>query len=64
MTQHIKTNGYGRLFVLFIGINHDKQAVIFYAALLYDKIIYVFVWFFEAFCEAISGRKKKGHELF
>ena len=54
-----KTNGYGRPFAPFVGINHHKQTLIFGAALLYDETIDSFVWLFETFCEAMSGKMPK-----
>jgi zinc finger SWIM domain-containing protein 3 len=40
------TNRDARLLVVFLGLNHHREIVIFGAALLYDETIESFVWLF------------------
>ncbi|KAH7683678.1 zinc finger SWIM domain-containing protein 3 [Dioscorea alata] len=54
-----KTNGYGRPFAPFIGVNHHKQTVIFGAALIYDETIESFKWLLETFKIAMRGKQPK-----
>ncbi|KAB2632564.1 protein FAR1-RELATED SEQUENCE 5-like [Pyrus ussuriensis x Pyrus communis] len=54
-----RTNEYGRPFAPILGVNHHKQTVVFSAALLYDESADSFSWLFEAFLEAMSGKKPK-----
>ncbi|KAG9442246.1 hypothetical protein H6P81_018100 [Aristolochia fimbriata] len=52
-----RTNDHGRPFAPFVGVNHHNQTVVFGAALLYDETSESFVWLFETFLEAMSGKK-------
>ncbi|CAN1182107.1 Protein FAR1-RELATED SEQUENCE 5 [Linum perenne] len=54
-----RINGYGRPFAPFVGVNHLKQTIIFWAALLYDETITSFKWLFETFLTAIHGKQPK-----
>ena len=44
---------------MFLGPNHLKQTTIFGAALLYDETAETFMWLFETFITAMSGKKPK-----
>ncbi|KAK4544310.1 hypothetical protein RGQ29_033010 [Quercus rubra] len=46
-----------RPLAMFVGFNHHRESTIFGAALLYDETIDTFQWLFEAFFEAMSGKK-------
>ncbi|XP_073118902.1 protein FAR1-RELATED SEQUENCE 9-like [Henckelia pumila] len=48
-----------RPFVLFVGLNHHRQVVVFGAALLYDDTVDTFKWLFQTFVETMSGKKPK-----
>ncbi|XP_060959219.1 protein FAR1-RELATED SEQUENCE 5-like [Cannabis sativa] len=48
-----------RPFAMFVGVNHHKQTTIFGAALLYDETTETFMWLFDTFVEAMSGKKPK-----
>ena len=52
-----KTNKEYRPLAMFVRFNHHRESVIFGAALLYDETIDTFQWLFEAFFEAMSGKK-------
>ncbi|KAL4332079.1 hypothetical protein GQ457_15G027670 [Hibiscus cannabinus] len=52
-----RKNKEGRPFALFVGVNHHKQSVIFGAALLYDETCNSFMWLFDSFSKAMSGKK-------
>ena len=54
-----KTNGYGRPFAPFIGVNHHKQPIILGAALLYDETVESFKWLFITFKIAMGGKQPK-----
>ncbi|KAK0581986.1 hypothetical protein LWI29_020141 [Acer saccharum] len=54
-----KKNKAGRPFGMFLGVNHHKQTTIFGAALLYDETAETFMWLFETFITAMSGKKPK-----
>ncbi|RWR82329.1 protein FAR1-RELATED SEQUENCE 5-like protein [Cinnamomum micranthum f. kanehirae] len=54
-----KVHEYGRPFAPFIGVNHQKQAIIFGVAFLYDETVESYKWLFKTFCDAMSGRKPK-----
>nr|XP_023876778.1 protein FAR1-RELATED SEQUENCE 5-like [Quercus suber] len=54
-----KTNQNDRPFAPLIGVNHDKQTIIFCAALLYDETIESFKWLFKTFLSAMSGKQPK-----
>ena len=53
----LKKKKKGRLFALFVGINHQKQTIIFGAALLYDETSKTFMWLFDSFQKAMFGKK-------
>ncbi|CAL4936256.1 unnamed protein product [Urochloa decumbens] len=53
------TSDYGRPLLLFIGVNHHKQPVIFGTALIYDDSVQSFRWLFETFKSAMSGKQPK-----
>ena len=52
-----RTNKEYRPLAMFVGFNHHRESAIFGAALLYDETIDTFQWLFEAFFEAMSGKK-------
>ncbi|XP_075633637.1 protein FAR1-RELATED SEQUENCE 5-like [Castanea sativa] len=52
-----KKNREGRLFALFVGVNHHKQTIIFGAALLYDETSETFMWLFDSFQKTMFGKK-------
>jgi hypothetical protein len=43
-------------FAPILGTNHHKQTIIFGVALLFDETIPLFVWLFESFLTAMSGK--------
>jgi zinc finger SWIM domain-containing protein 3 len=43
-------------FAPILGTNHHKQTIIFGAALIFDESITSFIWLFETFLEAMSGK--------
>src|SRR5687767_5886970 len=43
-------------FTPLLGTNHHKQTIIFRAALLFNETIESFVWLFETFLTAMSGK--------
>jgi zinc finger SWIM domain-containing protein 3 len=43
-------------FAPILGNNHHKQTIIFGAALLFDEFIPSFIWLFQTFLEAMSGK--------
>ncbi|KAG8061100.1 hypothetical protein GUJ93_ZPchr0003g18487 [Zizania palustris] len=51
------TSDYGRPLLLFIGVNHHKQPIIFGAALIYDESVESFKWLFGTFKSAMSGKQ-------
>ncbi|XP_051177987.1 uncharacterized protein [Lolium perenne] len=53
------TSDYGRPLLLFIGVNHHKQPIIFGAAFIYDESVESFKWLFETFKSAMSGKQPK-----
>ncbi|KAL8474982.1 hypothetical protein ACS0TY_031416 [Phlomoides rotata] len=53
-TTHRKNKG--RPFSLFVGVNHHRQTTIFGAALLYDETASTFIWLFDTFAIAMSGK--------
>jgi len=55
-TTYRKLND-GRLFGLLVGVNNHKKTTIFGAALLYDETTESFVWLFNTFLTATSGKK-------
>ncbi|XP_026399627.1 protein FAR1-RELATED SEQUENCE 9-like [Papaver somniferum] len=54
-----RKNKEGRPFAMFVGVNHHKQSIIFGAALLYDESAETFIWLFDTFSKAMSGKKPK-----
>ncbi|KAF7124972.1 hypothetical protein RHSIM_Rhsim12G0053100 [Rhododendron simsii] len=52
-----RTNKEFRPLAIFTGFNHFRMTVIFGVALMYDETIPSFVWLFEKFLEAMSGKK-------
>ncbi|KAK2640944.1 hypothetical protein Ddye_022707 [Dipteronia dyeriana] len=54
-----RTNEYGRPFAPFLRVNHHKQTVVFGAALLYDESADSFIWLFQTFLEAMSGKQPR-----
>ncbi|XP_040364377.1 protein FAR1-RELATED SEQUENCE 5-like [Rosa chinensis] len=52
-----RTNEYGRPFAPFVGVNYHKQTTLFGAALLYDETTESFIWLFETFLSAMSGKQ-------
>lgn len=46
-------------FAPFIGVNHHKQIVLFGAALILDETVESFIWLFNTFVAAMSGRHPK-----
>ncbi|KAG2545495.1 hypothetical protein PVAP13_9KG314688 [Panicum virgatum] len=53
------TIDYGRPLLLFIGVNHHKQPIIFGTALIYDDSVQSFRWLLETFKSAMSGKQPK-----
>ena len=51
-----KTNKFEMPFALILGTNHHKQTIIFGCALLFNENIESFVWLFETFLTALSGK--------
>ncbi|KAL6642730.1 hypothetical protein ACP70R_020911 [Stipagrostis hirtigluma subsp. patula] len=51
-----QTNKFEMPFAPLLGTNHHKQTIIFGAALLFNETIESFVWLFETFVEAMSGK--------
>ncbi|KAG8367171.1 hypothetical protein BUALT_Bualt16G0044900 [Buddleja alternifolia] len=54
-----RENKEGRPFTLFVGVNHNKQSIVFGASLLYDETASTFMWLFDTFARAMSGKKPK-----
>ncbi|XP_028111051.1 protein FAR1-RELATED SEQUENCE 5-like [Camellia sinensis] len=54
-----KLNKEHRPFASFVGFNHNRETVIFGAALLYDETAESFVWLFQNFLEAMSRKAPK-----
>lgn len=52
-----KTNGYGLPYAPFVGVNHHGQSVLFGCALLFNETTESFIWLFEAFLQAMDGKK-------
>ncbi|KAM0938089.1 putative transcription factor FAR family [Dioscorea sansibarensis] len=46
-------------FALFTGVNHHKQICVFGAAVLLDESVESYVWLFNAFMAAMSGRQPR-----
>jgi hypothetical protein len=51
-----KTNKFEMPFAPILGCNHHKQTIIFGCALLFNETIESFVWLFETFLTAMSGK--------
>jgi zinc finger SWIM domain-containing protein 3 len=51
-----QTNKFEMPFALILGTNHHKQTIIFGAPLLFNEVIPSFVWLFETFLAAMSGK--------
>jgi zinc finger SWIM domain-containing protein 3 len=51
-----QTNKFEMPFTPILGINHHKQTILFGAALIFDETIPSFVWLFETFLTAMSGK--------
>jgi len=51
-----QTNKFEMPFAPILGANHHKQTIIFGAALLFNETIESFVWLFETFLTAMSGK--------
>lgn len=54
-----KTSDYGRPLILFLGVNHHKQLVLFGTALLYDGSRESYAWLFETFKTVMRGKQPK-----
>ncbi|PIN12418.1 hypothetical protein CDL12_14969 [Handroanthus impetiginosus] len=52
-----RKNKEGRPFALFDGVNHHKQTIVFGAALIYDETTSTFIWLFDTFARAMSGKQ-------
>ena len=46
-------------FAVFVGLNHHREIVTFGAVLLYDETADSFIWLFETFLQAMSGKVPK-----
>ncbi|XP_004295506.1 PREDICTED: protein FAR1-RELATED SEQUENCE 5-like [Fragaria vesca subsp. vesca] len=44
---------------VFVGFNHHREIIIFGAALMYDETAESFIWLFETFLKAMSGKAPK-----
>ncbi|PKA66058.1 Protein FAR1-like sequence 5 [Apostasia shenzhenica] len=51
-----KKNKYMMPFVMFSGVNHHLQPILFGSALLVDETEYSFIWLFETWLAAMGGR--------
>nr|XP_034592781.1 protein FAR1-RELATED SEQUENCE 5-like [Setaria viridis] len=54
-----QTNKFEMPFAPLLGTNHHKQTIIFGAALIFNESIESFVWLFETFLTAMSGKHPK-----
>ncbi|XP_028066856.1 G-type lectin S-receptor-like serine/threonine-protein kinase At4g27290 [Camellia sinensis] len=54
-----KLNKKHKPFASFVGFNHHRETIIFGTALLYDETVESFVWLFQNFLEAMSGKAPK-----
>ena len=52
----------GRLFAMFVGVNHHKFSIIFGLALLYDETAKTFVWLFNLI-HLLKLCQEKSHRL-
>ncbi|XP_059650792.1 protein FAR1-RELATED SEQUENCE 5-like [Cornus florida] len=48
-----------RPFALFLGVNQHRETAVFGAALMYDETADSFVWLFDTFLKAMSGKTPK-----
>ncbi|XP_059638678.1 protein FAR-RED IMPAIRED RESPONSE 1-like [Cornus florida] len=46
-------------FALFLGVNQHRETAVFGAALMYDEMADSFVWLFDTFLKAMSGKTPK-----
>lgn len=51
-----QTNKFEMPFAPILGTNHHKQTIIFGCALMFNETIPSFVWLFESFLQAMSGK--------
>lgn len=54
-----RTNKYGMPCAPFVGVNHHGMSVLFGMALLVDESAESFVWAFQSFLSAMSGKHPK-----
>ncbi|KAK9217999.1 hypothetical protein WN943_006633 [Citrus x changshan-huyou] len=54
-----KINKENQPFAVFVGLNHHQEIVTFGAVLLYDETADSFIWLFETFLQAMSGKVPK-----
>ena len=52
-----QTNKFEMPFAPLLGTNHHKQTILFGAALLFDKTADSFIWLFNTFLTAMSGKR-------
>lgn len=52
-----ETNRFEMPFAPFVGTNHHKKTIVFGAALLYDESSESFLWLFQTFLMAMSGKQ-------
>ena len=54
-----KINKQNRSFAVFVGLNHHRETIVFGASLMYDETVDSFVWLFQTFLQAMSGKSPK-----
>ena len=54
-----KINKENRPFTVLVGLNHHREIVTFGVALLYAETDDSFIWLFETFLQAMSGKAPK-----
>ncbi|XP_024198629.2 protein FAR1-RELATED SEQUENCE 5-like [Rosa chinensis] len=54
-----KINKSNRPLAVFVGFNHHRETIIFGVALMYDETADSFIWLFETFFRAMSGKAPK-----
>ncbi|XP_062014022.1 protein FAR1-RELATED SEQUENCE 5-like [Rosa rugosa] len=54
-----KVNKSNRPLAVFVGFNHHRETIIFGVALMYDETADSFIWLFETFLRAMSGKAPK-----
>ena len=54
-----KINKCNRPLAVFVGFNHHRETIIFGVALMYDETAESFIWLFETFLKAMSGKAPK-----